>query len=78
MAILASEYPVLLAGCFIKLLELGTFKTLGVFYMPILEDLQTTNIALGTWMAMHNVAVNVFGEFCFVIIVKKPSDQVLT
>ena len=63
MTISVSLYPVLLAACIIKLLELGTFKTFGVFYTAVLEDLHTTNTALGTWMAMHNVAVNVIGEF---------------
>ena len=63
MTIPYSMYAVVLAGCFIKLLEMGTFKTFGVFYTAILEDLHTTNTALGAWIAMHNVAVNGIGKF---------------
>ena len=57
-----------LSGCFIKCMKLGIFKSLGVFFIPIQETLQTTHIVLGIWMSMFAVAADIFGELydCFV------------
>ena len=60
-------YLILFAGCIIKVLEIGTFKSFGVFVIPIEQDLWTTNIVMGACMAMHQVATDIFGELLIVL-----------
>ena len=59
---ISTKFAVLLAGYIINCVEMGTFKSLGVFYLLIQDGLETTNIVLGTWMASNEVATDIFGK----------------
>jgi hypothetical protein len=44
---------IVLAACFlINVLEVGTFKSFGVFLLPIQNDLQATTMSLGLAIAV--------------------------
>ena len=66
------KLAVLLAGYIIRSLQMGTFKSFGVFYLLIQENLDTTNIVLGAWMASYEVATVIFGK---ILIRKKQNKQ---
>ena len=51
----------------INMLELGTFKSFGVFLLPIRESLECSITALGTAMATSHSACYILGMYMYVL-----------
>ena len=49
-------------GCLISKIELGTFKSIGVFLLPILESLSGSYTAVGTAMAASYCVCYICGK----------------
>ena len=54
------------------MLELGTFKSFGVFLLPIRESLECSITALGTAMATSHSACYILGRCMYVFLGLQP------